>query len=137
MRPWLVAALGYVVAVGFVGVIGKLSLRYVHWSVILLTTTLAYIVFTLVLGIARGIVIPAPSLAGLGFALLTGLLVAGSFVLFMVALTGEDVGRVVPITAAYPLVSAVAANVILSESLDLTRIIGISLIVAGVILVAR
>lgn len=135
MRPWLAAALGYVVAVGLVGVVGKLSLRYGHWSVILLTTTAAYAILTLVVGIGRGIAIPQP--AGLGLAIVTGLLVAGSFVLFMVALTGEDVGRVVPITAAYPMVSALMASILLSEPLDLRRLIGIALIVVGVVIVAR
>ena len=67
---------------------------------------------------------------------ITGLL-SGSFVLFLVALETGEVSRVVPITASYPLVAAMAAVVLLSEPMDLPRIAGAVLIVVGAVLTAR
>jgi len=62
--------------------------------------------------------------------------VAGSFPMLMVALSRGDASRVVPITAAYPVFTAVLASIFLSESFSVARMAGTVLIVAGAVLVS-
>lgn len=137
ISPWLIASLGYVVAVGFVGITSKIALRQVSWPVLLLSSTLAYVILSIITGITRGFAFPRPAASWVAVALITGILIAGSFVLFLLALETGEVSRVVPITASYPLVATLAAVVLLSEPMDLRRIAGTILIVVGAVLTAR
>ena len=134
---WFLGALGYVLAVGLVGITTKLSLRYVSWPVLLFSSTLSYLILTTAVGIKRGFAIPSIAASWLAPVLITGILISVSFVFFMLALEDGEVSQVVPITATYPLVTALVASVFLSESLEPTRVAGIVLIVVGAILVAR
>lgn len=50
------------------------------------------------------------------------------------ALQGGNIGQIVPIVGAYPLVSTILASVFLGEPLTLTRGLGVGLVVVGIIL---
>ena len=137
MPTWLIASLGYVLAVGLVGITTKVALRYVPWPVLLVATTLAYLILTVVVLARQGFGLPPSPKSWLGPVIATGVLIAGSFVLFLLAVERADVSRVIPITASYPIVAALAAAMFLTESVSLAQIAGIGLIVSGAILVAR
>lgn len=136
MSYWLLPALGYLFAVGMVGISTKLALRHVNWPLLLLPTTTAYLILTIWFGARGDFKIVTPISGWIGFALLTGALIAGSFPMLMIALSRGDASRVVPITAAYPVFTAVLAIIFLSETFSVARFIGTLLIVAGAVLVS-
>jgi transporter family protein len=57
--------------------------------------------------------------------------------MFFLAVDAADVSRVVPVTAAYPLVTVLAAVLVLSESISIERAVGMLLVVIGVIMLSR
>lgn len=133
---WLVPALAYLFAVGMVGISTKLALRHIDWPLLLVPTTAVYLVLTIWFGVRGELRIGAPIGGWIGFAVLTGVLIAGSFPMLMIALSRGDASRVVPITAAYPIFTAVLAVIFLSESFSVARMVGTLLIVAGAVLVS-
>ena len=129
-------ALGYLLAVGMVGISTKLALRQNNWPLLLVPTTAGYLILTIWFGLRGELRITPPFGGWIVFAVLTGVLVAGSFPMLMVALSRGDASRVVPITAAYPVFTAVLASIFLSESFSVARMAGTVLIVAGAVLVS-
>ena len=135
MSSWLVPALGFVATTGLIGVTTKLALRSADWPELVVWTTLAYVLATLtLLGLGLG---------RLGWnsdtpwALATGVLPVVSLVLLFIAIGATDVSRVIPVTAAYPLVTAAVSALVLSETITLTRGVAMLLVVAGVIMLTR
>lgn len=136
MSAWLLPALGYLFAVGIVGISSKLALQHVGWPMLLLTTTAGYMILTIAVGVAGGFTWDSPLQKWIGPASLTGLLVAGSFPMLMIALSRGEASKVVPITAAYPAFTALLAVVFLGESYSLVRFLGTLLIVGGAVMVS-
>ncbi|MGI5818453.1 MAG: EamA family transporter [Armatimonadota bacterium] len=71
--------------------------------------------------------------AAIGSAMLAGLI---GQVAYYHALGHADASRVVPITAAYPMVAALAAIALFREPITVPKLAGTMLIVAGIILVS-
>jgi transporter family protein len=69
--------------------------------------------------------------AGGGWAAATAVLAASGLSLFFFALSRGDASQVVPATSAYPVVTLVAAALVLSEPVTPTRIVGTILVVAA------
>jgi transporter family protein len=137
MPSWLAFSLAYVLSVGTVGITGKLALNQVEWPLLVLSAAVSYCVLSLWFA-ARGTMSFPGTLGGwLLPVLVTGALPAFSFIFLMVALTTADASRVVPITAAYPAVTALLGVLFLSEQLTSLRAIGTVFIVLGAVLVAR
>ena len=135
MGGWILPTLGYIVLVGAAGVTTKLALRTISWQQLVLWVPFVYAVFAVALvafGKAR-----LPFGAGGGWAAATAVFAASGLVLFFVALARGDASQVVPATSAYPVVTLVAAAVILSESITVTRILGTVLVIAGLVLISR
>jgi bacterial/archaeal transporter family protein len=128
---WLVPTIAYTIALGALGVTGKLALRTLDWPQMVIWAAIAYAcvaVFLLVTG--KGELIWA---ANTGWALLSGAIVVGSLVLLYVALGNGDASKVIPITAAYPAVTLVLAAIFLSEEISAARIGGMALVLVGVV----
>ncbi len=56
-----------------------------------------------------------------------------SLFMFFVALSTGEVGKVVPITAAYPVVTLILAALFLSEALTVAKAVGVLVVVGGVV----
>jgi transporter family protein len=135
MTDWLLPALGFALATGLVGVTAKLALRSADWPELVVWTTLAYVagaVILLSLGVGRLQWTPDTP-----WALVTAVLPVLSLIMFFIAIGAADVSRVVPVTSAYPLITAVVAVLALSEALTLSRVLAMLLIVTGVIMLTR
>ena len=137
MPAWLLYSIAYLLIVGANGVITKWALKSVEWPTLVLSTTVAY---GLIGGyaVARGMVrlpeLSWPVLLAVGA---VGVCMAGSFMAMVLALERGDASQVVPISAAYPIVTLLLAVLFLSEPITAARLTGVLLVVVGVILVAR
>ena len=130
---WLLPTLYYVVAVGALGVTGKLALRTLDWPDLILWTGAGYIVVASFL-----LAIGQTSLRvshDTGCAIASGALAISSLIALYLALGHGDAGKVISITAAYPAVTLVLAAAFLSEALTIGRVAGTVLIIAGVVIV--
>ena len=127
---WLVPTLGYILAVGALGVTSKLALRTLSWQTLIMWTGIGYVVV--------GGVLMALGQAKLTFvsdtpwAVLSGALAIGGLVSLYLALGTGEASKVVPITAAYPVVTVLLAAVVLAEGLSAAKVAGMGLVIAGV-----
>jgi len=135
MMAWLLPALGFVLTTGLLGVTSKLALRSVDWPELVLWTSGAYLTAAAALLLTGTVRFQWGS--DTPWAVTTGLLPVVSLILFFLAVGATEVSRVVPITAGYPLVTALAAVLLLSETISLGRAVGILLVVTGVIMLSR
>lgn len=130
---WLAPSLAYAVGVGLLGITTKLALRDLAWQEMFLWVAAGYGAVGLVLAVAFRVRI------GLGrghaFAAISGLCASSGLVFLFLALQHADAGKVVPITAAYPVLTAIIAAVALREKLTALRIVGTLLVVAGIALI--
>jgi transporter family protein len=135
MAPWILPTLGYVLVLGLSGVTTKLALRTITWQELVLWVPIAYGAFALAIVAIRGDRLPLG--AGGGWAIATALCASTALILFFVALAHGDASRVVPATAAYPAVTLLASALFLSEAITASRVAGVALVIAGVVLVSR
>src|SRR4030095_11696589 len=80
---------------------------------------------------------PAPTGAGLLFALLSGVCGAIGMLFFSIAIKRGDASIIVTLSAIYPVFIVLLNPLILQEKLSLTHVMGVLLVTLGVILVAR
>ena len=131
MTRWLFPTLGYIFALGALGVTGKLAVRTLPWQTIVVVTTAGYL-------------IASAALAGLGsvrfewnidlfWAAVSAAMAIASLIFLYLALGTGEASKVVPVSAAYPAVTLVLAAVFLSEALTPGRIAGLLLVVGGVV----
>lgn len=132
---WLVPALAFVAVTGFAGVSTKLALRDLSWPSILLWTAVVYIIAATVALSTGAATLDVTRSSAWG--LVTGVCAVSSLVLSFVALRHADAGLAVPVMSAFPLVTVPAAVIILGESLTVQRVVGLLLVLAGVIVIAR
>jgi uncharacterized membrane protein len=128
---WIAPAIGYVLAVGALGVTSKLALESLSWQQLLPWTFLAY-----------GVTVAALMVSGktdwgwhsgTGWAIASAALAVGALILLYVALGLGDASKVVPVTAAYPAATLVLAAIFLGENISPARIAGMLLVVVGVV----
>lgn len=133
LDSWIPVALSYMLGVGALGVTTKLALRDLNWAGIMVCTAAVYAIAAVALIGAR-----LPAFApgwSLVFGALTGVIAAGSLILFFVALSLGPANRVVPVTAAYPIVTVVLAALVLGEPFALKSVFGAAIVAVGVIVV--
>jgi bacterial/archaeal transporter family protein len=118
--------------VGVLGVTTKLALRTVGWPALLLWTAAVYAVVAVVLLASGARLRLGP---GTAYALLSGSIAAGGLVLFFLALQRGDATRVVPVTSAYPVVTALLGAAVLSERLTAATAVGTALVLGGIVLI--
>ena len=135
MTAWLLPTFGYIVLLGATGITARLALRTISWEQMVLWVPIAYAMFALLLIAFRGARFPLG--AGGGWAAVTAFCAAGALILFFVALTHGDAGKVVPVSSAYPVVTVLGAALFLSEPITGVRVAGTVLVVLGVVLLTR
>ena len=128
---WLVPAIGYVLALGALGITSKLALESLSWQQLLPWTLLAY-------GVAVAVLMGLHQTdwhwhAGTGWAVATAALAVGSLVLLFVALGLGEASKVVPVTAAYPAATVVLAALFLGENISPARVAGMLMVIGGVV----
>lgn len=129
---WFVPSVGYALVLGLLGVTTKVALDDMRWSELFVWVAVAYAVvaFALVVGGVR------PRLSqGAGFAALSGVFASSALLFLFVALEHGDAGQVVPVTAAYPIVTAAVAAAVLAERVTARRLVGTLLVVVGVVII--
>ena len=131
---WIIPTAFYVLAVGGLGVVNKLSLRTLEWPTLVLWTGIGYIAVTAVLLIRGDATLSFER--GTGWAILGAGLAIGGLIAINIALTHGKASQVIPITAAYPALTLVLAAAVLSEPITLVNAAGTALIVAGVVLIS-
>lgn len=129
---WLAPALGYIAAVGFLGISAKLALRTLDWQDLVPWTAAAYVLTAAVL-VATGQARLGWN-TGTGWAVASAALAVAALILLYSALSAGDASKVVPVTAAYPAVTLVLSAAFLSEHVSPARIAGMLLVVGGVVL---
>jgi transporter family protein len=128
---WLVPAIGYVLALGALGITSKLALETLSWQQLLPWTLLAYgVAVAVLLAIGQTDVQWHP---GSGWAVATAALAVGSLILLFVALGLGEASKVVPVTAAYPAATVVLAALFLGENISLARVAGMLMVIVGVV----
>jgi uncharacterized membrane protein len=135
MASWILPTVGYIVLLGAGGVTAKLALRTITWQQLVLWVPVAYLIFAAAFIVFQGARLPFG--AGGAWAALTAACASGALVLLFVALTKGEVGTVVPVTSAYPVVTLVGSALFLSEKVTVGRGVGTALVVAGVVLLSR
>lgn len=133
----LAASVGYAVALGALGISIKLALRSVSWPVLIIPTLVCYAVLIAYFLLVGGVRTPKSSGSWILWVVVAGLLTAGSFPLMNFALERAPASQVIPITAAYPVITLALAALFLGESVTGIRLVGVVLVVAGAILVSR
>jgi transporter family protein len=128
---WLIPTVVYIFAAGALGVLSKVALRYIRWTDLVVWTGLAYVLaglFLLAIGKTQ-----VEFVAGSGWAAFGTVVIITSLFMFFVALSTGEVGKVVPITAAYPVVTLILAALFLSEALTVAKAVGVLVVVGGVV----
>jgi len=130
---WLVPTLGYVLAVGALGVSSKLALRTMTWQGLIVWMGAGYAIVLVVL-LALGD-LTLVLVGDTWWAIASASLAVGGLVVLYIALGTGEASKVVPVSAAYPMVTVVLSALALSESLTVARVGGMALVVGGVVLV--
>ena len=134
VAPWVAPTLVFVAMAGPFGVVGKLALEQIAWQELLLWTTIAYMVVSgvILLGFRERLqIVPAAR-----WGAVAGVFVLGTFLTISLALERGEASQVIPVTAAYPVFTAILAVIVLGERLTPRRLVGTGLVVAGVVVVS-
>jgi drug/metabolite transporter (DMT)-like permease len=110
------------------------ALRHVSWTDLIVSSALVYLVVAGALLVTGAAAIEA---AGRPVAIAVGACAVGGLVLSTVALLHADASRAVPFMSTYPLVTVLLAALVLSESVSPAQGLGVGLVIAGVVLLAR
>ena len=134
VAPWVAPTIGFIAMAGPFGVVGKLALDEMAWQELLLWTTLAYMAVSAVIlvGFREGLrIVPAAR-----WGVVAGVFVIGSFLTISLALERGEASQVIPVTASYPVFTAILAVIVLGERLTARRLTGTGVVVLGVVLVS-
>lgn len=128
---WLVPTIGYVFALGALGVTSKLALETLSWQQLLPWTLLAY-------GVVVGVLMALGQTdwrwqSGTAWALVSAVLAVGSLILLFVALGLGEASKVVPVSAAYPAAAVVLSALFLGENISPARVAGMLMVIVGVV----
>jgi len=117
------------------GITTKLALRDLDWVELLIWAALGYAALGTFLVAVLGTDLATGG--GALWAALSGACACLGLVALFVALRFGEASRVVPISAAYPVVTAILAAIVLSEQISFERGVGTALVVAGVTVLTR
>ncbi len=135
MPEWLIPAVAFAVFNGCLSIAIKLSMRGMGWPQVVHWSTIAYILMSAVVVVAGGWGLYTGS--GTHWGIIFGFLAAGGLVTLFLALEKGEASLVVPITATYPVLTAILAAIFLTEVITPVRAAGISLVVVGAMVIGR
>ena len=131
---WLILAIACLISWGLWGLLIKLAYRGAEWSEIYLISSLTSFAIALAIFLASHTKIHfKPSLL---LALGAGLTGGIGNIFFVKALEHGKASIVIPLTALYPVITAVLAVIILHEKLSMLQLIGIVLAIIAMILLS-
>ena len=135
MPAWVLPIAGYVGLLGAAGITSKLALETIDWRQLILWVPICYLVVGSYLVLVDGVSLPLGR--GGMWAAVTGICAAGSLILLFVSLSRGEAGVVVPVSSAYPVVTLAGGALFLSESITVSRVIGVLLVIGGVVVLSR
>ncbi|UFJ39823.1 DMT family transporter [Brevibacillus humidisoli] len=71
------------------------------------------------------------------YAVLNGILIPASFIIYLYALSKDNFTTVITITATYPLITCILASILFKEPLTANKFIGLTMTVIGLYFVLR
>ncbi len=135
VSSWLLFSLICLILWGLWGVVLKLAYREMPWTNVYFLSSLSSFIlaFTVYLLTSRS----GPVFSGSTYyALLAGLFGGLGYVFFIKALEKGSASIVIPLTALYPVITALLSIIILREKLALHQVIGITLAVIAIVLLS-
>jgi len=135
VAQWVLPAIGYILALGTMGITSKIAVQRVGWQELVLWTAGVYVVVATAL-VASGQIKSVHWGYGSLMAVVSAGLAASGLILFFIVVKQTNVSRAVPFMAAYPLVTIILAYLVFSERLNLAQAAGAALVVAGVAVLA-
>ena len=137
MERWLIYALGALFLWGLWGVVLKLAERSLNgWFNVYVASNTAVIIGVVVVAVAYRNTLTLPSKGALT-ALIAGALGTLGYAFLVFSLeAGGPTAIVIPLTALYPVITAILAVFILGEKLTPIQYLGVALAVAAVILIS-
>ena len=135
MALWVLPAIGYILALGAMGITSKIAVQRVGWQEVVLWTAGVYVAVATVL-IASGQIRTVHWGYGSLMAVISAALAATGLILFFIVVKDANVSRAVPFMASYPVVTIILAFLVFSERLNLAQAAGAGLVVAGVVVLA-
>jgi bacterial/archaeal transporter family protein len=129
---WLLPTLYYVLAVGALGVTGKLALRTLAWPDLILWSGIGYMLVVCFLLASGHTTLRVHSDSW--WAMASAVLAISSLITLYLALGIGEAGKVSAVSGAYPAVTLLLAAAVLSEPMTLARIAGVVLVVIGVVI---
>jgi uncharacterized membrane protein len=138
MPRWVLYALVTVLMFGVFGFLAGLNDRQqTHWLVTSALMTTGVVPVLILMALKKGAFLGKNPRRGAALAVLTGLVGGVTNIGTYAALAkGGPVSIVIPLTAAYPIVAAVAATVLLRERINLVQVAGIVVGVTGAVLLS-
>jgi uncharacterized membrane protein len=135
MALWVLPAIGYILALGVMGITSKIAVQRVGWQELVLWTAAVYVGVATFL-IATGQIRTVHWGYGSLMAAVSGGLAASGLILFFIVVKEANVSRAVPFMASYPVVTIILAFLVLSERLTLVQAAGAGLVVAGLVVLS-
>lgn len=132
---WLLPSLVFAAVSGLIGVSTKLALRDLPPLNLFLWAAFAYAIAGAG-ALASGISVD-PLAPGVPWAIASGILASTALLIRFKALRSGEVGKVMPVTAGYPVVSVVIAVPLFAEVLTAERAIGTALVVGGIAILGQ
>ncbi len=138
MERWLVYSLLCLVLWGFWGVaLKEAEARLGEWYKVYFASNLAVVVAVAVVGAIYGRSLLSMSVTNAMTAFLAGALGTLGYVFLVLSLkAGGPASIVIPLTALYPALTAVAAVILLGESLSARQAVGIALAMLAIYLMS-
>jgi transporter family protein len=130
---WIAPSVAYLILLGGLGITTKYALRSLTWEELVVWSALAYVAIAAVL-VGTGTPLRFHSGLNGGMAAVSALIAPVSLTLLFLALRAGDASRVIPLTAAYPLVTVLLALLVLNEAFSVATFVGAALVVVGAIL---
>ena len=133
--PWALGSAGFA---GLTAILAKVGVKDVDSDFATAIRTTVIFAFTWLFAFGRGVVQPSAITGRTGlFLVLSGLATAASWLCYFHALKLGPASRVAPIDKLSVVVAVVLAAVFLNEKLAAMHVVGVLLIVAGAVLLAR
>lgn len=132
---WVIPTVIFVFVTGSLGITSKLALKTRRWQDLLLWSGIGYVLLVAVM-VAIGQT-HVQFGAGSGWAAFSAVIVITALCSIYIALSSGPAGKVVPIGAAYPVVTLILAAIFLSEHVTVLKAGGVALVVLGVIVLTK
>lgn len=135
---WLVYSFLSLVTWGLWGFFGKIAARSITGEGLVLVSSIGWAAtYPILFTVFRSHLRPSLGSGDLAWGILAGAVGSLGMLFFYFALERGEASRVVAITAAYPLVTALCAFFLLGEQFSIQKIIGLVFALIGIVILSR